>query len=415
MIEGRDIVCLSFVTWDDHWGTPQQLMSRLAPRNRIFFVDQPISPASYFTGIRRRDAVAQQFSRWRQGPREVAPNVWAGASPPVLPLRYNKLPNALNAVALRRWLRRSVRRLGFQDPILWNFQPSMPGFGRAVAPSLTVYHCVDEFAAVPQWWHPSHNVGLREAECVREADVVFCTGRTLVERRRAWNANTHFVANAGDYDLFSRAALAETPVAADIAALPGKVVGVLAVLDARLDVDLIVHMARQRPDRSFALVGMVKGDVDVRPLQALPNVHLLGMRPMDELPGYVKGMDVCLIPYVVSDYTRHMFPLKLYEYLAAGKPIVSSDLEEMRPYEGLALEIARSRDEFVTLAERAIRDDSPERAAARQRLARDNSWDHRVEELSAIVGPLLEERTPGRTAARVPTRPARPAGTEQVR
>jgi glycosyltransferase involved in cell wall biosynthesis len=409
MIEGHDIVCLSFVTWDDHWGTPQQLMSRLAKRNRVFFVDQPISPASYFTGIRKRDAVARQFGRWRRGPREVAPNVWAGAPPPVLPLRYHKIPNALNAVALRRWLGRSVRTLGFRAPIFWNFQPSMPGLRSAVAPSLSVYHCVDEFAAVPQWWHPSHNVGLREAECVKEADVVFCTGRTLVERRRAWNRNTHFVANAGDYELFSLAALAETSVAADIAALPGKVVGALAMIDVRLDVELIVHMARQRPEWSFALVGMVKGDVDVAPLRALPNVHLLGMRPMEELPGYVKGMDVCLVPYVLSDYTHHMFPLKLYEYLAAGKPVVSSDLEEMRPYEGTAIAIARSRDEFVTLAERAMQDDSAARAAERQGMARENSWDHRVEELSEIVGPLLEERARGGATR------AQAAGTERKR
>src|SRR5581483_2059174 len=89
MISGRDIVCLSFVAWTDHWGTPQQWMSRLAHENRVFFVDQPVSPLSLVTGIRRRDAVLRQFRRWRRGPQEVAPNVWQAAPPPVLPFRFN--------------------------------------------------------------------------------------------------------------------------------------------------------------------------------------------------------------------------------------------------------------------------------------------------------------------------------------
>lgn len=385
MIKGRDIVCLSFVTWDDHWGTPQQLMSRLARHNRILFVDQPVSPFSFLTGIRRRDAVSRQVRRWRQGYREVSKNVYAAAPPPILPLRYHKPVNALNALVLRRWLARQARALGFRDPIFWNFQPSLPHLGAAVRPALSVYHCVDEFAAIPYWYHSAASTRARETECCREADVIICTGRTLVDWRRAINPNTHFVANAANYDLSSKAALPETQIPDDIARLPGKVVGMLGVIDFRLDAALIEHLATSRPDWSLALVGLVKGDAPLHRLRALPNVHIFGFKPQAQLPGYLKAMDACLIPYALNEYTHHVFPLKLYDYMAAGKPIIASDIAEIRPDEGQGFVIARGSHEFLQAVERAIAQDSPERVAERQALARKHTWDQRVEEISDII------------------------------
>jgi glycosyltransferase involved in cell wall biosynthesis len=391
MLEGRDIVCVSFVTWDDHWGTSQQQMSRLARKNRVFFVDQPISPLSLLTGVRRRSAVWRQFRRWLRGPRQVAENVWAGAPPPILPFRTNRVVNAVNAAIIRRWLRRCVRRLAFENAIYWNFEPGLPGLGSAVRPALSVFHCVDDFSAIPYWWHNSSNQMRLEERCCRESDVVICTGRKLVESRRVFNNNIHFVPEGADVAAFLAAASNDVDVARSIGSLPGKVIGYVGVIDFRLDVDLIAHLAAQRPEWSFALVGPAKGDTqDLSRLQAMPNVHFLGRQALEAVPAFVKGMDVCLIPYVLNDYTHHIFPLKLYEYMAAGKPIVSTAMEEMLPYEGDEMSIGRTPSEFLAKVDEALATDSPERAERRRLAARHESWDDRVEQVSAIIQPLLE-------------------------
>jgi glycosyltransferase involved in cell wall biosynthesis len=383
---------VSFVTWDEHWGTPQQLMSRLAKRNRVLYVEQPMSPLSFLTGIRGRDVVMRQVRRWRQGPRLVSENLWAAAPPLVLPLRTNRIVNAINAWVLRRWLSRAARRLGLNDVLYWNVQPSLPGLARAVRPAMSLFHCVDDFSALPHWWHQPGSLLAREAEACREADVVVCTARKLMESRRQYNANIHFVPNAGNVELFARSRLPETRVPDDIAALPGKIVGIFGVIDFRLDVDLLAYVASRRPDWSIALVGLIKGDVDLAPLRALPNVHILGRKPADELPGYLKAMDVCLIAYALNEYTHHVFPLKLYDYMAAGKPIVATDMEELRPIAGPHLRIGRTRDGFVTAIEDAMAYDSPEQAKGRVAEAARQSWDQRVEEISSIIEPMLRER-----------------------
>jgi len=138
------------------------------------------------------------------------------------------------------------------------------------------------------------------------------------------------------------------------------------------------------------MIGPVRPDLpDAEKLRALPNVHFLGNKPPSELPAYCKAMDVCLLPYVLNEYTHHIFPLKLYEYMAAGKPIVSTDMAEMRAYEGDAMAIGRTYDQFHRAVRDAIEGDTPQLAAARRDAARNESWDARVEQISGLLAPLL--------------------------
>ena len=269
----------------------------------------------------------------------------------------------------------------------------MPGLATAVSPALKLFHCVDDFSALPHWWHAGSSTADREEECCREADVVICTARKLQESRRAFNPNTHFVPNAANIEVFLSATEPNTQIPSDIGAVTKPVIGIFGVIDFRTDVALIERLARSRPDWSFVLVGLVKGDVDLAGLRAIPNVHVLGRKPTESLAGYLKAMDVCLIAYALIDYNHHVFPLKLYDYMAAGKPIVASAMEELQPIAGPELAIARTDAEWIAAIEAALASDSPDRASARQRVAMANSWDSRVEEISTIIAADLAQRT----------------------
>jgi glycosyltransferase involved in cell wall biosynthesis len=203
------------------------------------------------------------------------------------------------------------------------------------------------------------------------------------------------VPEGADVGAFIAASSPDAAVPAAMAALPGKVIGYVGVIDFRLDTELIAYMARKRPAWSFALVGPMKGDTqDMSGLEALPNVHFLGRQNLEDVPTFVKGMDVCLIPYVLNDYTHHIFPLKLYEYMAAGKPIVASAMYEMLAYEGDEMALGRSPDDFLAKVDGAIAEDSPQRIASRQAAAAHQSWDDRIEEVSAILEPMLRGLPP---------------------
>jgi glycosyltransferase involved in cell wall biosynthesis len=390
MIAGHDIVCLSCNFWHDHWGTPQHLLTRLAGNNRILVVDPPVSPLSFVSGLRGRSFVRGQIERWRRGRETVAPGLDVVAPPPLLPARYSRAGSRLNAALMRRWLRGQARQLGLERPIVWNFQPWLPGVASALDPSLTVYHCVDDFASIPYWWNASDDVRERDLECCREAGLVVCTGRALTASRSEANPNTRFVPNGADIELFGRALSPDTPVPPEMAALPGPVIGFQGVIDFRMDVELMAYLARSQPDWSIVLVGLVKGGADFAPLRELPNVHFLGWRPQQELPGYLKAMDVCLIPYVRSEHTHHMFPLKLFEYMAAGKPIVSTALRELLPYEGDLLTIGETPAEFRSAIHLVLAEDSPRRVEARLQAAAQNSWGRRAEQISDLFAEALD-------------------------
>lgn len=391
MITGRDIVCMSFVSWDMHWATPQQLMSRLAKHNRVLFVEQPVTPLSAFTG--RHPGAWKQFRRWPAGLRREG-DVIVGAPPPILPFRSTRIVNRINGWIMRRWLARQVKQLGFQAPIYWNMQPAMPGIGDAVRPSLRLYHCVDDFAGVPFWWNQERDMRGREAESCREADVIVCTGKKLVEERRPYTDQVYFVGEGADVPLFASAADPATVIPDDIARLPGAIIGYYGVIDFRLDAGLIKHLAGREPAWSIAAIGPVHGDAPgLRELAAMPNVHFFGNRPIEDLPRYLKAFDVCLIPYVLNDFTHHIFPLKLYEYMASGKPIVATAMEEMVPMAGRELAIGDSYESFHAAVQEALAADSEEKRAARRQAAQQHSWDHRVEEISDIIERLCPKAT----------------------
>jgi glycosyltransferase involved in cell wall biosynthesis len=384
-LEGRDIVCVGFADWDTElWTNQHHLLSRLARENRVLFVES--------LGLRRPQLAGRDLARiWRRLRRGLAgPRASDGLhvlSPLVLPLHRSRVARALNARLLPALVRRAARRLGMREPILWAYVPQAEVLVDALKPSLIVYHCVDDIAAQERIDTASFRAA--ETRFAARADLVLASAPALAARLRRISDNVLDAPNVADTELFSRALAPSPPAPLDpaMAALPApRIVFTGAIVSIKLDMPLLVALARLRPAWSFALVGPVgPGDprTDVSALAAEPNIHLLGRRAYDELPEVLRAADAGLIPYARNELTESIFPMKVYEYLAAGLPVIATPLPALAGVAGVLT--AQDAQGIAGLLDRALADDSPERRAERSRDAASHSWDRRLQEIAAAI------------------------------
>jgi glycosyltransferase involved in cell wall biosynthesis len=401
--ERLSIVCLSSQPWQDGmWTNKQHIMSRLAREHRVFYVSFGPKPLPELArdkfargafGRSPAGALLEPVSYEQAGVTVLefwSPRLFLRGKPP-----SHKLWIAANFDLKLALLARYLERIGLRDAVLWVYHP---GYGDRVARlphSLLVYDCVDEYAEFPSYKSDARWLVEREAALCRAADVVTTTSVGLYEKKRPLNpGRTHLVHNVGDFEHFSRARAPETRVPDDLGSLPRPIIGFLgAVSDYKLHAGWLTELARRHPEYTLALVGPVGvGDptTDVSRLAAEPNVHLLGHRPYELLPGYVKGFDLCVIPYRINEYTTYSFPIKFFELLASGKPLVISDLPALRDYYSAA-RVARTSAEFVRECEAALADPASGRDA-RLALAAANTWEHRIERILAHVARALAEK-----------------------
>ncbi len=384
-LHGRDIVCVGFADWDTElWTNQHHLMWRLARDNRVLFIES--------LGLRRpqlagRD-LARMARRLRRGlapPREV--DGMHVLSPLVLPLHGNRLARALNRRLLAAQVRRAAGTIGLRRPILWAYVPQAETLIDELDPSLIVYHCVDDISAHSQIDTASFRAA--EERFAARADLVLASAPALARRMRTLSQRVLDAPNVADTELFAQA-LQPGPVDEAMAALPRpRITFTGAIVAAKLDLPLLLGLARARPDWSFALVGPVgPGDprTDVSALAAEPNVHLLGLRAYAELPDVLRAADAGLIPYARNELTDSIFPMKVYEYLAAGLPVVATPLPAL---EHLAeVRSAADVEGVLALLEAALAEDDPARRAERSRAAASHSWDGRLREIAAAIESL---------------------------
>jgi glycosyltransferase involved in cell wall biosynthesis len=375
------VLCLAVIDWDAPWQGAQTLAMRMAADGHTVLFTETLGVRAAGRRDWRRLArrLRKRLAAGRWGFRPVAiggrpvENLWL-FSPVLLPFPGRPWADRLN----RRLLVASLRhRPGPAPLLLWTFLPTpiVVDLIRDLQPARVVYHCVDDIANNPAGVAP----GLVEAEgwLVARADHVLATSRSLYEARRAYNPATLYLPDGADVEPFMEV----WPEPADLAALPRPRICFAGTVDERVDLDLVGEVAAAHPEAAVVLIGPV--EVDSGPLRRLPNVHVLGQRCHPVLPAYLSHCDVLMIPYRISDYTAHIHPAKTYECLATGKPLVVTDLPELRAYAGPVV-VARDREAFLRgvaagLAERAAGGSAgaAKLREERQRIARRNSWDAR--------------------------------------
>lgn len=362
----RGIIVFSHLRWNFVWQRPQQFLSRFAAMHPILFVEEPIFD------LAEGEAPRPEIHQAQENVTTLALHV-----PPVASQHQ-----------LETWRREAVRNAIaqqpqpqlFNDPILWYYSPmdfswTINHFnGHTV-----VYDCMDElslFHGAPK------ELVEEEGKLLRRADIVFVGGKNLADKKREQHNNVHFFGCGVEYQHFSQAQQ-QGDVPADIKDLPRPIIGWFGVIDERMNYELLAKMARLRPEWSFVLVGPVV-KVDPASLPQAANIHWVGQREYRELPLYCRGYDVCMMPFALNESTRYINPTKALEYLATGRPVISTPVQDVVAQYQETIAIAGTAEEFIAEIESALANKS-ERIDRGIERAKACSWEATVAQMNQLI------------------------------
>ncbi len=405
---GETILCFAPDPWAGLWRNRHQIMTRLARRNTVVYVEPRVYLGEAVRKVRDgkvgwREVVAPRLARERE-------NLYIYTDPVYAPFAGRRSGGPQTAAIRRRALRSALRSLGApaqHAPILWLLRPFHADQIGLYGEKLVVYHVTDEYSGFPT---VTDKAGFRAAEeaLLRRADVVLVTSPALLTSKGRFNDCTHLVPNAVDYAGFQaallrrdheREALRPDGPLAQLQDIPHPRIGYVGALNEKLDFDLLAAVAGQHPEWQFVLVGRL--DLTGSPykadgLKALSNVHWTGRVPVEQVPGAIASMDVCLLPYEQSPWTAAIDSLKLYEYLACGKAVVATDVPAAHAAfaEGLVY-VGESAGGFAAQIDAALVDTSARRVAARKAAAAGQTWEDRVGQIETILADALRRKEAG--------------------
>lgn len=390
MMADHTIVMLYGPAWDAPSRMSKHHLARYLSQTRpVLYVEFPANPLSF---IRRPDEALRALWRNLTGPSRCTDTLQIQSYLCPLPYRGRKLMlgarwvNSVNQSVISPQLRRLLRRLGFERPIVVAGAAHALPLIDALQPTLLVYHCSDDYTRQDDF--PESFASL-ERDFIQRCDFVIATSEELHRAKAHMHANIHTVPNGAEVEHFASTQDPATTCAEDLATLPRPMAGYIGTIFRWIDQDMIVSAARRLPAWSFVLVGPVM--TDVRRLRALPNVHLVGPRPYQVLPRYLKGLDVAMVPFVSHDVTLRASPIKFYEYLASGVPIVATRLPDLEPFAHLA-SLVTSPGEFAAAVEHAPQHNTPLARQVRMSEARAHSWESRFDRIERLIAEGLREK-----------------------
>lgn len=385
LMNNKDIVILSTAEWSNpFWTNKQHVAVALEKMGyRVFYIDS--------LGLRRPSASTQDFNRILKRlktafrpPREVKKNIWVW-SPIILPFQSISWVRGLNRFLFGLWLSFWLKKKDFKKYTLWTYNPLTTRILEVNNFNNLIYHCVDEIKAQPGM--PVQLLEEAESELVVQSNVVFTTAKQLYETRKKINESTFYYSNVADFEHFQKALLNKTRIPDDLNVVPKPIAGFIGALSGyKVDFELIRQAAMENPEVSFVLIGKVgEGDpwTDVSLLKEINNIHFLGPKNYKELPAYLKGFDIAMLPNTLNEYTDSMFPMKFFEYLAAGKPVVSVDLKSLSDFHDVCF-LSESYTEFSKNIRLAL-NDTDEQLDKRVEIASKYTYDSRMEKMMTIV------------------------------
>jgi glycosyltransferase involved in cell wall biosynthesis len=380
-LRGRDLVVFSN-DWDGDPLSKVHIMRILSKENRVLWVNS-IGNRAPKANAHDLQRIWKKLSTFTEGIREVEPNIFVLA-PLAIPFYGSEVVRATNRELLRIQVKRAMQKLHFKRPISWSFLPASAPVSGTLGEEFVVYHCVDEFSAFSDT--NGRHIAELEERLLRTANLVITSAERLRENKAKVNPRTVLVRHGVDFQHFVKACDPATEIPEDIAKLPRPIIGFFGLMADWVDQEAMIATAKAHPEGSVVVIGKVAPDCDVSAMKAVPNIHFLGRKPYASLPGYCRAFDVALNPFKVNELTLNANPLKVREYLAAGLPVVSTDIPEVRKV-GLC-KLATSTEEFVRKVDECLEEGSGPRRERAQRIFHE-SWDARVEEIRGFVGEAM--------------------------
>ena len=362
-----DLICFSHLRWNFVYQRPQHLMSRFAKEQRVFFFEEPVYDAPSQYNEIYEDPVSKVYV--------VTPHITSSVTD------ANE--------SLRHLLKLFMSAMQIDNFIAWYYTPLALAFTDDLKPALTVYDCMDELSmfkfaspAIKEW----------EAELFKRADLVFTGGVHLYEAKKSSHKRIYPFPSGIDIDHFMEARdIMKDPV--DQASIPKPRIGFYGVIDERFNIDLLEDVADRRKDWHFVIVGPVV-KIDPITLPKNPNIHFTGIKDYKELPAYLSGWNVAMMPFALNDSTKYISPTKTPEFLAAGRPVVSTSIHDVvNPYgKKNFVRIADTPDEFIKAIEELLKFEKQEWIKEVDAFLSTQSWDDIWKRMNDLMNQVLQEK-----------------------
>ena len=364
------IVVFSHLRWGFVWQRPQQFLSRFARKHPILFVEEPMFDAA--EGMEPRVQM-----------HAVMPNVTvACVHVPQSMSRSRQMPSLLRRLTQEAIGRINENSGAFDQPLLWYYSPMDSAWSLGYIENRgVVYDCMDELS---QFTGAPKRLTAHETRLMEHADIVFTGGYKLGDKKRKQHSNVHVFGCGVEFDHFNKAQDPTTVIPPEIASMSRPILGWIGVVDERVDYDLLGKMARLRPDWSFVMVGPVV-KVDQNLLPRAPNLFWMGGRDHKQAPNYCAAFDICMMCFALNPSTEFINPTKALEYMATGRPIISTRVRDVVQQWSDVVYLANDAEEFVSQAEKALGDARGQRVQRGLELAQQNSWDARVNKMRGLI------------------------------
>jgi hypothetical protein len=390
MIKGHNFIYFGPEKWTGLWRNRHQLMSRFAENNRVLYVEPRMRLKKLRRKIYHKDIYWNDIFKDIKAKRitKLKSNLYIFHSPLYTPVADRFPLNKFTIYLWRKNLLKVLDKLGIKNPIIWISRPSFFDLVDKFEKKLIIYHVVDEYSAYSEIDNEKKSkIKMQEHKVLQRADLIVTVSNKLYESKRKFNNDTYLVPNAVDYEAYEKALVSGEPLPNDISSLPKPIIGYSGLIASKLDFILLKYMACVHSNWSITMVGLINDKFchdEIKSLKQYNNIHFLGLKKIGEIPNYINAFDVCIAPYKINEHSKNMSPLKIYDYLATGKPVVTTNFAASRLFKEV-IKIAKTHDEFLNHVKDSLSEEKNSLAIKRRNIASKNTWGQRVESLSKII------------------------------